>query len=97
MDRPIKKKTSDIFFSTFLGEYVEIICKHEAVAEGKLVVQGYILDMDEDYYFLGENPIEINACLKKEDASFISIMSKIDPNVELLENMPVPEDELENN
>lgn len=91
------KKSSDLFFATFLGEYVEILTKYEAGDQGKMMVQGYLLDMDNDYYFIGHNEFEVSAAIKKDNVSFISISSKVDPNVELLENMPVPDDEYENN
>lgn len=91
------KKSSDMFFSTFLGEYVEILCRYETAADGKMMLEGYLLDMDDDYYFVGHNPIEITAAIKKEDVSLVNIVNKVDPNVELLENMPIPDDEHENN
>lgn len=95
MDRT--KKSSDLFFATFLGEYVEILAKYETTERVPLTINGYLLDMDNDFYFTGENSLEVNAAVRKSDVVFISIIPKLDPGTEILENFEVPEDENESN
>jgi hypothetical protein len=93
------KDISDIFWSTFVGEYVEIACEFETTTSGKLPValQGYLLDADEEYYFLGKNPIEISSTVKRDKIAYIEIIEDVDQATMILEEMPVPETEEENN
>lgn len=93
------KNISDIFWSTFIGEYVEIACEFETTTSGKLPValQGYLLDADEDYCFLGKNPIEVSSMVKKDKIAYIEIIEDIDQATLILQDMPVPETEEENN
>lgn len=85
------KHSSELFTVTFIGEYVEIICKTSEEEQGKLVVKGYLLDIDSDYYYLGANPLEVSTVVKKNWVGLISIVEDIDPSVEILENMELPD------
>ncbi len=89
----VSPKTSELFKVTFIGEMVEIIVNSEASETGKMIVQGYLLDFDEDYYYLGENPLAVSTALKRDLVSLISIHDLIDPSLDMLRNMPDPEDE----
>jgi hypothetical protein len=93
----------DTFWATFTGEYVEILAKFVG-GEGvpmPLTIQGFLLDRDDEYYYIGEGPIEINCCVKRSDVIFISILDpegkEKDALKEILEDMPVPEDEVDVN
>jgi len=93
---------SDVFWATFTGEFVEILCEDVSIGENRLplTVQGFLLDMDDEYLFIGEGPIEINAAVKKRLIAFISIIDPEDKKeefLEILEDMPVPEGEDEIN
>lgn len=95
MDRKIASET---FWSTFLGEFVEILA--EVVTPGAkvpLTINAYLLDIDNDYFYLGQNPIEINSCIKRSDVSYIEIIKQEDEATSLLKNTPVPENENEVN
>jgi hypothetical protein len=104
MKKPNKEKNSR-FFLTFAGEVVLINLKHflqtqEATEEGTVMsqepmgVMGYLLDEDDDYYFLGENDQEANQAVKKADVLHVSV---VDP-LEIMKmdgSMPdIPEGEL---
>lgn len=56
-----------------------------------LNIQGYLLDYDENYYYVGHNPIEIDSAIKRKDISMISIHEPTDPTLEVLQDMPEPE------
>jgi len=104
MKKPNKEKNSR-FFMTFAGEVVQISLKHflqtqEATEEGTLLSQepmgimGYLIDEDDDYYFLGENDQEANQSVKKSEVMHVSV---VDP-LEIMRaegSMPnIPEGEL---
>lgn len=99
----VSAKKNDVFWATFTGEYVEILAKY-VNGEGVPVpftVQGFMLDRDDEYYFVGEGPIEINAAIKISDVTFISILdpegAESDAIKGMLEEMPIPEDDNEIN
>lgn len=93
------KFVSDVFWSTFIGEYVELACEFETTTSGKLPValQGYLLDADEENYFLGKNAIEVSSAVKRIDVAYIEIIEEIDQATQILQEMPIPETEEENN
>lgn len=103
--RKPKPDKNNRFFLTFVGEVVHINLKHfmqtqEATEEGTLVSQepmgimGYLIDEDDDYYFLGENDQEANQSVKKSEVMHVAI---VDP-LEIMKaegSMPdIPEGEL---
>lgn len=93
------KNASDLFWVTFIGEYVEVLCKFETPDSGRmpLAVQGYMLDADDKFYYIGKNPLEIASAVNKNDVAYVCVIDNIDPAVQILENMPVPEAEEETN
>ena len=86
----LKRKHKDLFWNTFMGEYVEILCRTENPDKMPLVVQGYLLDRDDDYYYMGEGILEVDAAIKKNDVVIISNRKEKDATLEVLENMPLP-------
>lgn len=93
------KNASDLFWVTFVGEYVEVLCKFETPESGRmpLAIQGYMLDVDDKYYYIGKNPLEVISAVDKNDVAYICIIEQIDPAVQMLQEMPVPKAEEENN
>jgi hypothetical protein len=89
----LTKKASDIFTVTFLGEYVEIVCKTGENEQGQLIVKGYLLDVDNDYYYIGHNPLEVSGAVKKDLVGVITITEDVDPMMEALETFEVEEDD----
>lgn len=83
-------KVSELFKHSFIGEVVEILAKSESEEKGMLMVRGYLLDYDEEYLYLGETPLSVNTALKRDLVGLISISEQVDPDLELLENMPTP-------
>lgn len=82
-----KKKTLDksLFFLTFIGEYVQIKLdlsskmhaeSNEGLVteEGPLTLQGYLLDMDKNFYYLGGSPGSVTDAVKKIAVKHIRIV-----------------------
>lgn len=57
----------NLFYSTFIGELVELTTQFR-VGDSQVVgsLTAYILDVDEDYYYLGDSPEEVSSVVKKE-------------------------------
>lgn len=86
----LKKKKKDLFWTTFMGEFVEILTRVDSPDRMPLVAQGYLLDRDDEYYYLGEGILEVDAAIKKTDVVIITSRKEKDPTLEVLENTPIP-------
>lgn len=93
-----KKKTefNDTFFLTMIGELVQIYCR-DVFKNSGLPILGYILDIDDDYFYIGDSPEEIVRCIKKSDVFMLEIYNEADESLRILENMEIPEDETSKN
>lgn len=91
------RKASELFWVTFAGEYVEMLCKYKTTDEAPLVIQAFLLDIDNTYYYIGDSPIQVNAVIRKEDLCFMKIIEQVDEATEYLEQMPVPQKEEDKN
>lgn len=96
------QKISDVFFSTFIGEFVEILAQYkmsntETGETYPLVIQGYILDADVDNYYMGTGPSEVTSLIKRDIVAHMSIMEEVDPELQILTQMPDPQAEEEIN
>lgn len=91
------KASSDVFWISFAGQFVEILCKYETAEKMPLVIQAHLVDIDDEYYFLGENPIEVDSAVKKADVVFMATIKTKNPMMEVLEDMAAPETEEEVN
>jgi hypothetical protein len=75
----------DFFFLTFVGEYVEVTTKLMATEpESKLTVpisfQGFLLEQDEQFYYIGPGPGNIAQAIKKE---LVGIFTIVNPENEM--------------
>ncbi len=96
-----KEEPFDIFSITFLGEFVEILTPiYQKKIQGNedgvsdetipIVIQGYILDMDEERLYLGDSPEEITQSVLKSDARIIRIIKVQNPYDEILDSLDAP-------
>lgn len=92
---------NSVFFDTFIGEYVEIVLKlknktivsspEETVERiGYVSFNGFLLDIDDVYYYIGETTTQIYRAVAIKDVVSISIDS-IEPE-SVLNDIDVPED-----
>lgn len=99
----------DVFFSSFAGEKVDlqlnILYSEQHQSEDALETKtysmsstGYLLDVDDNYYYLGDTPNSVTQAVRKNFV--IQIRLTIDDNdgyVSILDKMPVPENNEEIN
>lgn len=97
-----------LFQTTFIGEYVEITTNHtysfsEETADGYntgtaiSTIRGYLLEFDDEYYYLGDNPNAIFKVIRKAPGMIIEIIDENRTFEKILDDMPIPNNESENN
>lgn len=88
----------DTFFLSFIGELVELAGSfYHGEQEAALKVVGYILDMDDNYYYLGDTHEEITQAIKKDRVIYIQVLNPVNQFEEMLTQMEVPKDESQKN
>lgn len=101
MKKKRNKQGLDLFSSTFLGEYVGIMTKMKStiVQESEessvtqtapMLLKGYLLDMDTNYYYLGDTANEVSQAIKKVQVFHIEIEKPMDALDHMLEGIETP-------
>jgi hypothetical protein len=73
----VAKKSSDMFFDIFAGQYVIIVLNKDTentvasvemteVNKTPMIAVGYLLEQDETYLYLGHSADEVHQAIKKE-------------------------------
>lgn len=89
---------SETFFFSFMGEYVEICGSfYHGNDEAAIKIQGYLLDIDNVYIYLGDTPDEISNAVKKERVIWISVYTPDNEYRRILTDLEVPESDEEKN
>lgn len=85
----IKETDMDnLFFASFVGEEVEIMCSKTIAPHNGLMLTGTLMDIDEVYYYLGDGK-KVNMAINKEDVIVIEI-SKTMEDI-MLNQVDIPE------
>lgn len=102
-------KDKGLLFSTFCGEYVRLMLNkddkqtinHSGVikmVQNPFVLQGFLLDEDDDYFYIGYSPDVISSAILKKQVVVMELCEEEDEEAEELKNIldesvDVPEDE----
>lgn len=97
-----RKETSleNTFFTTFIGEYVEVICNkgiHYNDHTVPVATSGFLLDVDEEFYYLSQDGQSVTSAVKKIDVTVIEIINQKTIEDQLLEQAKVPENKEDGN
>jgi len=103
---PPKKKLHsseniDTFVLAFMGELVNVITDIMIVdytqnddntleQNAPMVARGYLLDSDENYLYLGDNPLEVSQAIARSRITMVQIDRKKSKYEELLDEMGDP-------
>lgn len=90
---------SDTFHHSFVGEKVEIVAGFyqnymEETADSRITnqapasIQGFILDLDDDYMYLGKNPTEVSMCIRRDTVLYIEILVERNEYDVILDSLP---------
>lgn len=107
MSRTIRKKDADelkTFSLAFMGEYINVITDLMIVdytntedqtfeQNAPMIARGYLLDEDESFLYLGDNPFEITQAISKKRLCMVQIHVEKSRYDEILDSMPDPEKE----
>lgn len=92
--------TSETFFYSFIGENVNItMFLTNAVDEkndGTITINGYLLDIDETHFYLGDSDEEVTTALTKPKHYIIELAHEENEYTEILEKMEIPKDDKKN-
>lgn len=85
------------FFLTFIGELVEVAGSFfHGDQENAIKIAGFVLDADKEYYYLGDTPEEITQAIRRDRVIYIQILEPLNPALEVLKGMDIPEEGKEN-
>jgi len=81
-----------------MGELVEVAGSfYYNDAENAIKTSGYILDVDDEFFYLGDTPEEISQALRRDRIIYIQIITPKNEYRNLLDQMKVPKDDAEKN
>jgi hypothetical protein len=94
-----KKTEPSSFFLSFVGEFVQIITSMQFTgapgmrgasedATLPLIVEGYVLDSDDDYTYLSPDGVEIKQAVRNDMIVYIQIIEAVDEATEILDTLP---------
>ena len=95
------KKKIDLFYQAFIGEFVHITTKIKTTRsvhspDGSLeetapmIAEGYLLDADDEYLYLGYTPESITRAVDRTEISMVDIAQEPNLYDEILDQMPDP-------
>lgn len=67
-----------LFHQNFVGEHVQVITSHLIADSTTISADGYLLDEDEEFYYLGAGPDEVAMAIRKQDVVLISILRNVE-------------------
>lgn len=89
-----KKTEPGAFFLSFVGEYVQIITNVKFSSAGSkqnsmpLIIEGVVLDADDDYIYLSRDGDEIGQALKNDVVVYVQIMGEAEPIATFFDDLP---------
>lgn len=88
------------FYASFIGEYVEIICKQTRTLETGIfpvIVSGYLLEIDDKHLYLSDDAQNIARLVKREDYITIEIAKEQTQEDYVLSTVSIPSDREQGN
>lgn len=92
-----KEENVNLLMDNFLGEFVEIMMPSNGETSATLAVKGYLLDMDNEYLYVGGTPNAIGAAVPRNPAPYIQISEPTDQTDDMLDELETPIDKKQYN
>jgi hypothetical protein len=87
-----KKTEPSSFFLSFIGEFCQIITdvNFNKTAESglPLVIEGFVLDADDDYIYLSFDGVEITQAINRKNAVYVQSLEQTDEMEKILDTLP---------
>jgi hypothetical protein len=91
----------DTFVLAFMGEFVSIITDIMIIEYNQsevqtleqnapMIAQGFLLDIDNNFFYLGDNPLEVTQAISKNRVTMVRIDRKKSKYEEMLEELGDP-------
>lgn len=109
MKKPVKKR-SNLFFQTFIGEYVNVTINLEVTSSINLsedghaheiriplTITGFMMDFDGEFIYLSPDGKDVNQAFLKSDLKHIEILKIKDEMEQALDDVEAPESEKDYN
>lgn len=89
--RKSKAVVLDTFILSFVGQFVNIVCKIPNEQGALLTEQeGFILDRDEEFLYLGRTSREIDYCIKRNEVVLVESVAHKTKYEKALDKLPIP-------
>ena len=96
-----KKNINTELYLAFIGEFVEmatnvIVSRSEQnedsviTSNEPLSIQGYLLDIDDEFYYIGSTPDGMSAVIRRENVMLMTITEEENLLEDILNSMDVP-------
>lgn len=94
-----KKKSKNVLLDSFLNKYVFILTdvlakrsvrndEYEETVEQPIKILGYLLDMDEEFFYVGEGSQVVTQAISRSSIKHMETAEVKDQYDEILDNMP---------
>lgn len=95
MAKKEKNPLNNTFFGSFMGSYVQLAGTY---ADGELLsIKGYMLDADEEFFYLGPDLEGVTMCVAKRTIDIVSLDGELPEIHDMLKKIDVPKSESEIN
>lgn len=92
---PKEKANNPLLFEIFINEFVQVVTDLSMYAASEdaeqasipLTFNGYLLDMDDEFLYLGETSVAVDKAVKRENIIFIQMLAEEDPLSQMLNDM----------
>lgn len=101
--KPKDVQDSEVFLLSFIGETVQVLTDFVLTSsqarestdgemigedvEHPLIVEGYMLDSDDTYIYLGSSPDQVSQAIKKDKIVFIQVLDKKDSLSDIMDSL----------
>ncbi len=100
--KPQVNEQIDTFVLAFMGEFVNVITDIMIVdyaqndlqtleQNAPMIARGFLLDADNNYLYLGDNPLEVSQAISKARITMVQIERKKSKYEEMLDEMGDPD------
>ena len=89
-----KKSEPGSFFLSCVGEYVQVITAFQMATEDSgetslpLIVEGYIMDADDSYIYMGSDNEGIRQAIRNDYVVFVQVLEKANELEEIFSSVP---------
>lgn len=90
----VTAKYQDLFWATCGGQFVHVMLDVQT-KDGQMILSGWLVDMDDDYYYIGESPLLPTSLIKRNIVNGFQLVEEDkDEATMILEEFEPTDDEI---